>query len=93
MLVFFSFLCLFTIFYHDRRIFSIIIDCFSQQISSLLVHFFKKEPALRRCQKAANRMPALYFKKFLNLPFYFSITVEMLFPGSIRWAVFPSTRN
>ena len=93
MLVFFSFLCLFTIFYHDRRIFSIIIDCFSQQISSLLVHFFKKEPALRRCQKAANRMPGMYFKKFLNLSFYFSITVEMLFPGSIRWAVFPSTRN
>ena len=45
-----------------------------------------KKPARDAAEKSAEIADWLY-------TFYFSITVEMLFPGSIKRAVFPSTRN
>ena len=45
-----------------------------------------KKPARDAAEKSAEIADWLY-------TFYFSITVEILFPGSIKRAVFPSTRN
>ena len=52
-----------------------------------------KKPARDAAEKSAEIADWLHIQKFLNSPFYFSITVEILFPGSIKRAVFPSTRN